>query len=217
MQSRPENYFRILFWLVGLLYFATGLTALSYEVLWARILSTLFGVSIFGVVVTVSAFLAGLGLGSIAGRRVLFRIKNPLRIFAILELFVAIFAFNLPTVLTSLDALLNGLALDSYTSWISVQAIATFILMFIPAFALGFGFPMILACLKRSSINIGTIYALNTLGGVLGALFPLVLLPLAGWTVSVRLVAILAILAAVFAFAISVFLKQSELPNQNKN
>ena len=54
-----------------ILYSLSGLVALSYEVLWMRMLSLQFGVSNFGVVITVSAFMLGLGLGSILGRRYL--------------------------------------------------------------------------------------------------------------------------------------------------
>ena len=78
--SQSSNKPNIVFyWLIVFIYFGTGLTALSYEVLWARILSTLFGVSIFGVVVTVSAFLAGLGVGSLTAKRFLYSIKSPLK------------------------------------------------------------------------------------------------------------------------------------------
>ena len=51
------------------LYTLSGLTSLAYEVLWVRMLSQQFGVSIFGVVVTVTAFMAGLGVGSWLGER----------------------------------------------------------------------------------------------------------------------------------------------------
>ncbi len=206
MSVKPAQSNALLFWLVCIIYFFTGLTALGYEVLWARILSTLFGVSIFGVVVTISAFLAGLGVGSIVGTRFLKLIQSPLRLFAVLEILVALFAFNLSTILTALDVSLSSFSAENYSQWLFVQAVATFGLMFIPAFALGVGFPLILATLKNSKINVGTIYALNTLGGVVGALLPLVLLPLAGWTVSVRLLAIFAIFMGLCAFAISFML-----------
>lgn len=217
MSLKTSQNAAILFWLVCLIYFCTGLTALAYEVLWARILSTLFGVSIFGVVVTISAFLAGLGVGSIFGKRFISNFRSPLRVFAFLEVAVALFAFNLPSILGSLDNHLVALASDSFGLWIFLQAIVTFALMFIPAFALGIGFPMILATLSRSKINVGTIYALNTLGGVIGALLPLLLLPLAGWTVSVRLVAIFAIVLAICAFAISFLIQSNEHHSQAKN
>ena len=76
---------------VLLLYFLSGLSSLSYEVLWVRMLSLEFGVSIFGVVVTVAVFMLGLGIGSIYGYRLLPAITKPLRIFAILELAIAVF------------------------------------------------------------------------------------------------------------------------------
>ena len=56
--------------LVVAAYFFSGVVALSYEVMWARLLSLQFGVSIFGVVVTVAAFMAGLGIGSLLGVKI---------------------------------------------------------------------------------------------------------------------------------------------------
>jgi len=47
------------------LYLLSGVISLAYEVLWIRMLSLQFGVSIFGVVVTVTAFMAGLGGGAV--------------------------------------------------------------------------------------------------------------------------------------------------------
>ena len=64
------------------IYGASGLTALAYEVLWVRMLALQFGVSIFGVVVTVSAFMAGLGIGSVMGLNWSRRILAPLKWFA---------------------------------------------------------------------------------------------------------------------------------------
>jgi len=66
-----------LIFLLLILYGISGLVALAYEVLWMRMLSLQFGVSNFGVVITVSAFMFGLGLGSILGKRYLLRLARP--------------------------------------------------------------------------------------------------------------------------------------------
>lgn len=184
-------------WAICLLYFLTGVTALGYEVLWARMLSTLFGVSIFGVVITVSAFMAGLGTGSLIGGKIQHKIRSPLVFFAVVELIVALFAFNLPSLLSVLDSHVSSLTVDSnFTVWFLYQSLSTFVLMMLPAFVLGLGFPMILSALRATKIPVALIYGVNTLGGVLGALMPLFLLPIVGWTVSDRLFAILGMILA---------------------
>src|SRR3569832_774700 len=53
--------------LLVLVYFFAGLTSIAYEVLWVRMLGLQFGASIFGVIIAVAAFMAGLGGGSLLG------------------------------------------------------------------------------------------------------------------------------------------------------
>lgn len=190
-------------WLICAVYFFTGATALGYEVLWARMLSTLFGVSIFGVVVTVSAFMAGLGAGSFCGGKFQNKIRSPLLWLASIEFVVALFAFNLPALLAFVDFQVNSIASASdFSTWFVFQSIATFVLMFVPAFVLGLGFPMVLLILKSTKVPIAVVYGVNTLGGVCGALLPLLLLPAVGWVVSDRLFAILGMLLAFFLVVI---------------
>lgn len=195
MQLFNKNPLFLISLLVSIVYFFTGVTALSYEVLWARMLSTIFGVSIFGVVVTISAFMAGLGAGSFYGGRIQSRINQPLLVFGLIEFFVALFAFNLPVIFSSLDVSIQTLTAGSgYYVWIAAQAMVTFFLMFLPAFGLGFGFPLVVKSTSVNNIPLGFVYSLNTLGGVIGALLPLFLLPVFGWVVSDRLIAVFGFL-----------------------
>jgi len=210
MHPSSPKYFLYIAYFTCAAYFFTGFTALSYEVLWARMLSTLFGVTTFGVVVTISAFMAGLGVGSLIGGKVCWRINNPLLVLGVIECLIAIFAFNLPTIFSTLETSIDSLSGDvGYGTWIFIQALVTFILMFIPALGLGFGFPLVLKSISGQKIPIGIVYALNTLGGMLGALFPLVLLPTLGWVVSDRLVAVLGFFVAMFIIMLG-FLKRKE-------
>lgn len=204
MNSSQQNRSGLWAWLVTLLYSLSGLTALSYEVLWARMLSLQFGVSIFGVVVTVAAFMAGLGVGSLWGRRIARLLGNPLVILSLLELSVALFAWATPLIFQALDySITNAASGGSLSSWYLTQGAIVFLILFLPAFALGFGFPLVLRVLKEHDVSLGVIYALNTFGGALGALFPLLLLPLFGWTVSIRLVAIIGIVVAAVLLLLS--------------
>ena len=100
---------RSLLAVLAALYTLSGLTSLAYEVLWARMLSQQFGVSIFGVVITVSAFMAGLGAGSWLGERWRLRVP-PLLVFGLLEAGVAAYAVFLPGLMHFLQHELAGLA-----------------------------------------------------------------------------------------------------------
>jgi len=190
---------RFLSAVVAALYTLSGLTALAYEVLWARMLSQQFGVSIFGVVVTVVAFMAGLGAGSWLGERRRGR-ASPLFIFGLLEAGVAAYALCLPWLLRLLEQRLMGVAVHmELPAWYGLQGMTALLVLFLPALALGLGFPMILQSARGMAMSVGRLYGLNTLGACAGALLPLALLPSVGWTMSVRYVAVLGMVVAVSA------------------
>ncbi|HEX23156.1 MAG TPA: spermine synthase, partial [Chromatiales bacterium] len=160
------------------LYLLSGVISLAYEVLWIRMLSLQFGVSIFGVVVTVTAFMAGLGLGSLAGSLWGRRIIHPLRWFALLEGGIALFALLTPQLLRSLDGSLTAMAVGSgLSTWLGLQMLVVILVLMLPAFAMGAGFPMILSAMRGSGVSLASIYGVNAIGGAVGALLPLWLLP----------------------------------------
>src|ERR1035437_1392047 len=97
-------------WVVAILYCLSGLTSLAYEVLWARMLSMQFGVSIFGVVLTVAAFMIGLGLGSLAGVKWAKQCNKPMALFAMLEIAIALYALMLPGLLHLVGEWMDGIS-----------------------------------------------------------------------------------------------------------
>lgn len=192
------------FWLVVICYGFSGLTSLSYEVLWARMLSLQFGVSIFGVVLTVAAFMFGLGLGSLASSSWFKHCRRPLRVFALLELAIAVYALVLPTLLHGVNAWMNATVADlSLLQWYLLQGLEALCLLVLPAFAMGLGFALILKTVAPIPASLGKIYGVNTLGGVLGALLPLWTLPLFGWDSSVKIIAALGLCVAAVALIAS--------------
>lgn len=184
-----------------LLYLFSGITSLAYEVLWTRMLSLQFGVSIFGVVITVAAFMLGLGLGSVSGSHWGGRLRHPLRGFALLEAGVALFALLTPPLLRALDGGLVSLAeASSLSLWLGLQMVVVLAVLALPAFAMGAGFPLILAAVRGSGVSLAAIYGINALGGAVGALLPLWLLPSLGWLTALQAVAAVGLLVAVTAW-----------------
>ncbi len=193
-------------WVLAILYFLSGTTSLAYEVLWARMLSMQFGVSIFGVVLTVAAFMIGLGLGSLAGVRWARICTKPLAMFAILEIATALYALILPSVLQSISGWMDGIAVKlSWAQWYLLQGIEALCLLVIPAIAMGAGFALVLKFVERTPLSLGKLYGLNTIGGAAGALFPLWGLPVLGWVASVRITAVLGLVVGAVAMALSGF------------
>ena len=198
-------------WAVAILYGLSGLTSLAYEVLWARMLSIQFGVSIFGVVLTVAAFMIGLGLGSLAGIKWAKQYNKPLVLFALLETAIALYALLLPGLLHSVSGWMESIAIYlALTQWYLLQGVEALCLLVIPAFAMGLGFALVLKVVAHTPLSMGKLYGLNTIGGAVGALFPLWSLPVLGWIDSVRLVASIGLIVGVGAMILSRFTQSSD-------
>ncbi|MDQ6954691.1 MAG: fused MFS/spermidine synthase [Mariprofundaceae bacterium] len=183
------------------LYGLSGVTALAYEVLWTRMLSLLFGTSILGVVVTVAAFMLGLGMGSFLGYRWQGSLKRTLRTLAGIEIGVALYAVSLPAMMQFLQGL--WLSVDAIHTWQFWQVISALLVLSLPAVALGFAFPWVLRVGKSWQLSLGKLYGINTLGGALGALLPLLLLPWLGWLLALQCVAILGATIGLILFWLS--------------
>ena len=182
------------------LYALTGVTGLAYEVLWVRLIGTLFGANQLGVVVTVTAFMLGLGIGAVAGRRHAARFRRPLLAFALLEALVALHALLLPIAVDGLaDDLMRlggGLSLPL---WMSIELAVLLVVLMLPAVAMGAGFPLILVSASDDGRHLGSLYGINAVGAALGALLPLFLLPLVGWAHALHVVAVLGLIVAAWA------------------
>ncbi len=190
--------------LLLILYTCSGATSLAFEVLWARMLSLQFGVSIFGVVVTIAAFMAGLGLGSLIALRVLHICRRPLLVFALLEGAIACYALVLPSLLGYAEHALTSIAPGvSLGAWHLLQAGALLFLILLPAIAMGAGFPLILRAIDAGDHALGRLYGLNACGAALGALLPLWLLPAFGWIIAVEIVALIGLTVAAVAAALA--------------
>lgn len=182
--------------LIGL-YALTGLTSVAYEVLWVRMLSLQFGISVFAVVLTVAAFMAGLGAGSLSAAHLIDKFRKPLRMLAILEGAIACYALLLPLLLKFTSAEIDAAAAQlSPIQWYSLMSLVAWSMLLIPAFAMGAGFPLILSFLGNSTTSLARIYGMNTLGAAIGALLPLWLLPTLGWSGAIRIVATLGLLVS---------------------
>ena len=74
------------------LFFVSGVPALIYQLVWQRALFRILGVNIESVTLVVTAFMIGLGLGSLAGGWVSRRTALPLLpLLAIIEALIASF------------------------------------------------------------------------------------------------------------------------------
>ena len=77
---------------VYFLFFFSGISGLIYQVVWTRMLTLVFGHTIYSVSVVLSAFMAGLGLGSYLYGTTIDKFGKPLLIYGKIELLIGLSA-----------------------------------------------------------------------------------------------------------------------------
>jgi spermidine synthase len=178
-------------------FFLSGATGLVYEVLWIRLLGLVFGHTVFAVTTVLTAFMAGLGLGSWIFGRVADRHLRPLRLYGLLELGVGVVCLLVPLALPGVEALYRALARGlglSFFAFSLAQFVLILALFLPPTTLMGATLPILSRVFATEARTlgrrVGLLYALNTLGAVVGtALAGYVLLPGLGMQATLRLAA----------------------------
>ena len=159
------------------LFFFSGACALIYQVMWLRLLSLVFGVTVYAASTVLAGFMAGLGLGSYVAGRFSARIARPLTAFGIAEILVGVTAFLTPFVLDALTRLwvsMHGSLPDSLAAITVMRFAVSFLVLIVPTSLMGATLPLIVksAVAREDRIGgkIGLLYAINTTGAIVGAL-----------------------------------------------
>src|SRR5579862_7551831 len=87
------------------IFFLSGASGLVYEVIWVRLTGLVFGNTAHAIATVLSAFMAGLALGSWKLGRQADRVARPLRAYGLLEIGIGISAALVPAALHSLNSL----------------------------------------------------------------------------------------------------------------
>jgi len=149
-------------WLLGTLFFVSGVPALLYQIVWQRALFAIYGINIESVTAVVSAFMLGLGLGSLAGGALSKRRGFPLLLaFGVMEACIGLFGFVSLSIFRGIgDATLGA-------STFQTGALA-FAMVVLPTMLMGATLPILTTYLVRGSRNVGSslgiLYFVNTLG-----------------------------------------------------
>src|SRR5579883_2220151 len=144
------------------LFFCSGIPALLYQIAWQRSLFAIYGVNIESVTMVVSAFMLGLGIGSLIGGEVSKRERWPLlALFGGVEIGIGCFGFF-------------SLRLFHYVAGFTAGApplktgILAFLMLMAPTILMGSTLPLLVAHMVRISGNVGRsvgmLYFVNTLG-----------------------------------------------------
>ncbi len=191
----------------------SGFTSMLLELAWIRLLAIVLGGSTYAFTLILTAFILGIGLGSLWVSRRTDR-GDSLRVFGLLQLgVVGGVCLTLPLYvrLPHLFWVTHDLLARTKDTWHLYQAITfgfSCIVLLVPAFFIGAAFP-VGARVAMSSVDdagkrLGSVYAFNTLGTITGSLMGgLVLLPLITMEKSFVLAIVLTLASASVAIWVS--------------
>ncbi len=196
---------------VLLIFLLSGIAGLIYEVVWARELVLVFGNTTQAISAILTGFFAGMAIGSVLGGRLADRVRNPLRMYAILELLVVVVVLLTPATFRGLHEVYRGAfgSLEQDTMALALVRFALAIAALGPATVLmGATLPTLSRYLVRDhhmmGHEFGSLYTVNTLGAIIGTLASgLVLIELLGLTETLLVGVCFSGLAGLTALALS--------------
>jgi predicted membrane-bound spermidine synthase/tetratricopeptide (TPR) repeat protein len=162
--------------LVGLFcFFFSGAAGLIYQVVWTRMLTQIFGNTTYAIATVLSAFMAGLAIGSYLFGQIADRGKNDFLLYGILEFGVGVYGFAVPWLFALAQKVYGpifGLN-ESYPFIFNlVLFFLSFVLLVFPTLLMGATLPVLSRFFVRSFAQfgrrVGDLYATNTFGAVIG-------------------------------------------------
>ena len=202
--------------LLLLLAFISGTAALIYEVLWFQLLELVIGSSPVSLGILLATFMGGTCLGSLFFPRMISKQRNPLRVYALIELGIAVAAV--------LAFLLLPLVGNIYVAWggeglrglLLRGSIAAFFLL-PPTLLMGATLPALARCLEptEDGSSLGFLYGSNLLGAVAGSLLSAFYL-LRNYDVTIATIAAALLNAAAAALSLALAVRSSPASHENE-
>lgn len=208
----PARAARILtFAAILLVFLISGACGLLYQVVWTRKLVLLFGTTSYAVSTVLSIFFLGLALGSLWGGRFADRTPRPLLWYGVFEIVIGLWALAFLAMVgwgeTLVITLLRAFDL-SRAAGITMRAIMALVFLAVPVIMMGATLPLLAKFIARDAafkgFRIGLLYAINTVGAVLGcAVTGFVLIEAMGYTRATLLGAAANVAVGIFALALA--------------
>ncbi len=186
------------------LFFFSGMSTLIYEISWVRAATLTFGVSIYAYSAVLTAYMGGLAIGGYFIGKWADRVSSPLGLFAGLHVCLSVLGiislFALGGLTTLYASMVRGLMVEP-TALTSVRLGLSLLALAPSTICIGATLPVMSRVYVRQvgqvGGDIGQLYAVNTLGAVLGcALAALLFIRLLGVQETVFLASLINLLIA---------------------
>jgi spermidine synthase len=155
-----------------LLFIGSGAAALIYEVVWFQLLELVIGSTAVSLGVVLATYMAGLCIGSLALPKYVSSRQHPLRIYALIEVGIAVIGIIVLFAVPLLGRLYSGAGAQGPTG-IMLRAIVCAICLLPPTILMGATLPAAARWVESSPRGVswlGLLYGSNTTGAVLGCL-----------------------------------------------
>ena len=204
-------------------FFLSGFAGLVYEVSWIRKASLVFGSTTFAISTVLAVFFLGLACGSYLFGRIGQRTLQPLRLYALIEVGLGLFAMASPYLLDFTESLYGPIyrALAGHAVILFlVRGVLVSLVILPPTILMGSTLPLFCRQFVRSDAkvanSVGMLYGVNTLGAAVGcAAAGLFLLPTFGLRLTVQLGAALNVLCGIAVGLLPI--AKSQLPQLDRD
>ncbi|MBN2525906.1 MAG: fused MFS/spermidine synthase [Deltaproteobacteria bacterium] len=167
-------------WFVVFAFFLSGLASMNLQVVWNRAMAMIIGSSVYSFAIVLIAFLIGLAAGSATFSKFSKRMRNPVLFLALVELVIAALAMVSYLYIDDLPHLFAKMVtanIDDYEEHVGLVQFIMFLVASLPVvpvtFGMGATFPLtikaVTASLDSVGKDVGSVYALNTLGAICGS------------------------------------------------
>ena len=168
VNTASDPVFRLVLWAFAI----SGFCALSYEVFWTRILVFFLGSTTYAFSTMLAAFLFGIALGSFIFAWIADRLKSLVNLLGLVQIGIGLAAValipafgGLYDISSTLQSMFGGGRFWAF--------VACVIVMSVPTLLMGISFPLVARIYTvnadKLGRSIGNVYALNTVGAILGA------------------------------------------------
>lgn len=161
-------------------FFLSGLAGLIYQSAWSVEFALVFGTSELAIATVLAAYMTGLAGGAAVAGRMGRRIQNPVWVYALLELGIALAALAVPFAINSASTLqvslfgTEELGTGHSPGLLLYDLIASFVILILPTGLMGATLPLLARHVVKTDRQIGPriglLYTTNTIGAAAGAL-----------------------------------------------
>jgi len=163
--------------LICIIFALTGFASMIYEICWTRALTLTMGSSTYAFSAILTTFLIGIAGGSFAYNYLIRKVHVGMSAFGWTEMLIGMFCLLTVPLLEAMPTyfiIAFPYVKNFYNLIIFTDFLISFFIMIIPTFLMGFAFPLVVGLFAQESgvtgESIGSIYAVNTLGCIIGAL-----------------------------------------------